>query len=129
MPYNRLINSSRAFTLIELMIVIGIIALLAAIAIPNFISYRNKAICSKTETEASHIVAAIADYFGNPGRTEIPAIDDLKISLLNPAVIMGTDPNVHITVQVTDRTSRCPLQYQNAHPGWDSNYVFTKVID
>jgi len=36
------INNRKGFTLIELMIVIAIIGVLLAIAIPNFISYRNK---------------------------------------------------------------------------------------
>jgi type IV pilus assembly protein PilA len=42
----KLRSNKEGFTLIELMIVIAIIGILAAIAIPNFIAYRNKAYCS-----------------------------------------------------------------------------------
>lgn len=128
MSLNRLINSIRGFTLIELMIVIAIIALLMAIAIPNFISYRNKAYCSQAESDADQIAGAIADYFGNADRTNLPTLTDLKTKTLNPVEIVGADPNFHITIQVTDRTRRCPHEYQNAHPGWDGNYAFVKEI-
>ena len=59
----KLRGNSQGFTLIELMIVIAIIGILAAIAIPNFIAYRNKAYCSRAESDANATAAALADYF------------------------------------------------------------------
>ena len=53
-------TNNKGFTLIELMIVIAIIGILAAIAIPNFIAYRNKAFCTATESDGNNIAAAIS---------------------------------------------------------------------
>ena len=50
-------TNNKGFTLIELMIVIAIIGILAAIAIPNFIAYRNKSFCSATESDGNNIAA------------------------------------------------------------------------
>jgi type IV pilus assembly protein PilA len=119
-------KQSRGFTLIELMVVIGIVALLMAIAIPNFINFRNKAFCSEAETDANHIAMAISDYYGSPLHTGLPTIDDLKINIVNPAEITG-DPNTTITILVTDRTSRCPSNYREASDYWE-NSIFHKYI-
>ena len=51
----KLQSNNKGFTLIELMIVIAIIGILAAIAIPNFISYRDKTYCSAAETDSDRI--------------------------------------------------------------------------
>ena len=52
------------FTLIELLVVIAIIGVLAAIAVPNYLTYRSKTYCTYTETDANSIAVAIAETVG-----------------------------------------------------------------
>lgn len=58
--------NEKGFTLIELMIVIAIIGILAAVAIPNFIEYKNKSYCTATVNDTGAIGGALADYFAVP---------------------------------------------------------------
>jgi prepilin-type N-terminal cleavage/methylation domain-containing protein len=119
-------NNQEGFTLIELMIVIAIIGILAAIAIPNFIAYRNKSFCSRVESDANGIAASISDYFAIPSHVETPMIADLNGGLgytmsgrapsMNSGLIAGADPSLNITITVTDGSDRCPDDYQTALP-------------
>ena len=73
MKKNKLIQG---FTLVEIMIVVAIIAILAAIAIPNFVNSRKK-------SQAKACVANMKQIFGASeqwklaGNTGVPDIDDL----------------------------------------------------
>ena len=53
---------SRAFTLIELMIVIAIISILAAILIPNFLHARNESLTAACEDYEKQLATAEEEY-------------------------------------------------------------------
>ncbi len=110
-------GNNEGFTLIELMIVIAIIGILAAIAIPNFISYRNKAFCSGVESDANGIAAVIADYFSDPDHTTLPTSSGqttydpsngspFNTTNSNAYTVAGDTDNITITVD--DNSNRCP---------------------
>jgi len=108
------LNNQNGFTLIELMIVIAIIGALAAIAIPNFIAYKNKAYCGQTEADAHNTIAALSSYFSGANHTSTPVINDLingeSLSLNNAAgsVTLFGSVTTGFTVTVTDDSNLCP---------------------
>lgn len=58
-------KSQKGFTLIELLIVVAIIGILAAIAIPQFASYRQKAYNSAATSDIKNFKTGMEAYYAD----------------------------------------------------------------
>ena len=57
--------NKKGFTLIELMIVIAIIGILAAIAIPQFAAYRAKSYNSASQSDLRNVLTVLEAYYAD----------------------------------------------------------------
>jgi prepilin-type N-terminal cleavage/methylation domain-containing protein len=82
----------RGFTLVEIMIVVAIIALLASIAVPNFLRARKRSQASKILEDLRQIDNATDEYAMENNKTGgmTPAFTDLKAYLKTGTTLYNT---------------------------------------
>ncbi len=96
-------KAEKGFTLIELMIVVAIIGILAAIAIPQFAEYRKKAYNGAAESDLRNMMTAEEAYFADnqaytsetavTGPTKLTSLPAVRVSK-NVGVVANADNTV-----------------------------------
>ena len=104
----------KGFTLIELMIVVAIIGILAAIAIPNFLKFQAKSKQSEAKTNLKAIYVAETGYFGeNNVYASFSAVNWVPVGkkLIYAYSIDGVPPTATATANTTTDLNGAGTQY------------------
>jgi type IV pilus assembly protein PilA len=100
-------STARGFTLIELMIVVAIVGLLAAIAIPAYQAHIAKSQLAEAFELVSSVKGSIADYYGQTsawpsnGTAGIPAATSISGHYVRSVTVSNADGSITVTLQST----------------------------
>ncbi len=106
-------QNKQGFTLIELLIVVAIIAILAAIAIPNFLSAQIRSKASRTKADLSTVALGMESYYVD--NNAYPPVYDANNVMIPHDIRLSpiTTPIAYVTALPKD-------VFQNSRKAWGS---------
>lgn len=105
----KLRNSKHGFALIELLIVVAIIAVLAAIAVPNFQEAQTRAQISAVKSDTRSLAVALESYFVDEAAYPVPS--DPNGDSVSPELATASGFETRIPVSLTT-----PIAYFRTRP-------------
>ena len=123
----RNLSRDEGFTLIELMVVVMIIAVLIAIAIPSFLGFRRSAQDRSAQSELRNVLLSEKAYWLDNGDYTETAAD---ITAFEPNAVINADPAVGVYIDLRDADSDIVCMTRTADSGntfsiWESSSAGT----
>jgi len=117
-------RDEKGFTLIELMIVIAIIGILAAIAIPQFAAYRERAYTSALKSDAHSFANAQEAYYADEdtycstlATLQLPKYGAESSQFTTVAIVSGSATDFNMTFDDLTHTNIDTVTYDSDNGG------------